>query len=118
MSTGTIRDSAKDHLLETRKAVIASWAKTADLLDVQGENILAAKVGYFAGRLPPVLTDRERLAAQFLQHVHARRSTSPVVLEPIRRSHPTIPVPSKTLVPSVYDDYILQPQMRNSAVDC
>ena len=29
-STGTVRDPAKSHLVETRKAVMAAWARTAD----------------------------------------------------------------------------------------
>jgi transposase InsO family protein len=39
--TGAIRDPARAKLIETRKAVVASWMKTADALDAQGEVALA-----------------------------------------------------------------------------
>jgi len=39
--------------------------KAAEVLDTQGEVILAGEVRYFATHLPPVLTDRQRLAALF-----------------------------------------------------
>jgi hypothetical protein len=60
--TGTIRDPARDKLIETREAIVGSWMKTADALDAQGEVDLAGEVRYFAGHLPPVLTDKGRLA--------------------------------------------------------
>jgi hypothetical protein len=85
MSTGTVRDPAKSHMLETRTAVVAAWTKTADQLDAQGEAILAGEVRYFSRHLPPVLTDRERLAVQFLQHRASRRATGPAVGENTRR---------------------------------
>jgi hypothetical protein len=76
-STGTIRDPAKSRLLDTRKAVIANWSTTADLLDAQGERTLASEVRYFARHLPPVLTDKEMVATLFLQHRSADSSTEP-----------------------------------------
>jgi hypothetical protein len=42
--TGTIRDPARAKLIERRKAVIASWMETADVLDAQGEVVLAGQV--------------------------------------------------------------------------
>ena len=50
--TGTVRHDARTKLIETRKAVIASWMKTADVLDAQGEITLAGDVRYFADHLP------------------------------------------------------------------
>jgi hypothetical protein len=85
ISTGTVHDPAKSHLLETRRAVVAAWTKTADHLEAQGETILASEVRYFSRHLPPVLTDRERLAVQFLQHRASRRATAPAVGENTRR---------------------------------
>jgi hypothetical protein len=41
--------------------------QAADALDRQGEEILAGEVRYFAKHLPPVLTNRQHLAAQFLR---------------------------------------------------
>ena len=47
--------------------------KIADALDAQCEITLAGDVRYFAHHLPPVLSDKERLAAQFIRHVKMRR---------------------------------------------
>ena len=76
-STGTVRDPAKSHLVETRKAMVAAWLRTADQLDAQGEVILAGKVRRFSRHLPPVLTDRERLAAEFLKYRESQHPTLP-----------------------------------------
>lgn len=45
----------------------------ADLLDKQGELPLAGEVRQFAKSLPPVLSDRERIATQLIRHVRAQR---------------------------------------------
>lgn len=66
--TGHFSEPARARLAETRKAVVANWMKIADTLDRQGEVVLAGDVRYFAKRLPPALTDTERLAAKFAQH--------------------------------------------------
>ncbi|HEX5206562.1 MAG TPA: relaxase/mobilization nuclease domain-containing protein [Steroidobacteraceae bacterium] len=66
---GRFSDPARGKIIETRKAVVANWMKIADTLDRQGEVILAGDVRYFAKRLPPALTDTERLAAKFAQHL-------------------------------------------------
>jgi hypothetical protein len=83
-STGTIRDPARHRLVETRKAVIANWNATADILDAQAESTLASEVRYFARHLPRVLTDRERLATQFLQFMAAKDPTEPTTERMIR----------------------------------
>jgi hypothetical protein len=57
--------------------------KTADALDAQGEVVLAGDVRYFASHLAPVLTDKERLAIEFLRHRESRRSTQRATEEPI-----------------------------------
>lgn len=85
MSTGTVHDPARSHMLETRRVVVAAWTKMADQLDAQGETMLAGEVRSFSRRLPPVLTDRERLAIQFLRHRASRRAAAPVVGENIPR---------------------------------
>jgi hypothetical protein len=72
--TGTIRDPARDKLVEKRNAIVESWMKTADALHAQGEVVLAADVRRFAGHLPPVLTDKERLAIEFIRHRESRKS--------------------------------------------
>jgi Relaxase/Mobilisation nuclease domain len=73
-STGAVRDPARNKLAETRKAIVAGWKAVADALDAQGEIVLAGEVRSFATRLPPVLTDRERLAVEFIRHVKAARA--------------------------------------------
>ena len=73
-STGAVRDPAHNKLAETRKAIVAGWKAVADALDAQGEMVLAGEVRSFTTRLPSVLTDRERLAAEFIRHVKAERS--------------------------------------------
>ena len=49
-------------------------AGVASKLESQGETVLGGHVRYFAMHLPPVLTDRERLAEQFVRFVKAQRS--------------------------------------------
>lgn len=73
-TTRSIADPARGKLLETRKAVIAGWNAVADTLEAQGEIALAGDVKHFARHLPPVLTDRERLAAEFIRFVNTERS--------------------------------------------
>jgi hypothetical protein len=72
--TGSIRDSARIRLVQTRKALLAYWATIADSLDAQGEVLLAGEVRQFAARLPLVLTDRERVAALIVRHLSASKS--------------------------------------------
>jgi hypothetical protein len=75
--TGTIEDPARARLLETRESLVAAWTKAAEVLDAQGEEILAGEVRYFAKHLPPVLTDRQNLAAQFLRFREQQRRVKP-----------------------------------------
>ena len=65
--SGTIEETARAKLLETRKSLVSAWMKAAEVLDEQGEEILAGEVRYFAKHLPPVLTDRQHLPTQFLR---------------------------------------------------
>ena len=69
----TIADPAPERLIETRKSLVSTWMKAADVLDTQGEIILAGDVRYFAGRLPPVLTDRQRLVVQLIRFTEKQR---------------------------------------------
>jgi hypothetical protein len=71
--TGTIRDAARKRLLETRKTIVDNWTRVADALDRQGEISLAGDVRYFAKHLPPVMTDRERIAVGLLNHLNTHR---------------------------------------------
>lgn len=73
--SGTIRDPAHAKLAGTRKAVVAGWIGVAILLDERGETALAAEVRQFVKSLPPVLTDRERIAGEFTRHLKLQRSS-------------------------------------------
>ena len=48
----------------------------ADILDKQGEKALAREVRTFAKRLPQLLTDRERLAVDYIRHKQEQVKTS------------------------------------------
>lgn len=72
-ATRTISDPARERLLETRKALIEGWNAFADKLDAQGEDVLGCYVRYFAMHLPPVATDRERLADELIRRARAKR---------------------------------------------
>jgi Relaxase/Mobilisation nuclease domain len=69
----TIADPARGRLLETRKSLVSAWMKVADVLDAQGEIILAGDVRYFVKHLPTVLTDRQKLAAEFIGFIKKQR---------------------------------------------
>jgi hypothetical protein len=86
--SGTIRDPAHAKLAETRKAVVAGWLGVAALLDKQGEPALAGEVRQFVDRMPPVLTDRERIAFELISHVKAQRSTRTGQDEVVRERTP------------------------------
>ena len=85
--SGAIEDPARARLLETRKSLVSSWMKAAEVLDEQGEETLAGDVRYFAWHLPRVLTDRQRLAAQFIRIKEERREAEPDGPE---RAHPRV----------------------------
>jgi hypothetical protein len=71
--SGTIRDPAHAKLADTRKAVVTGWLGVAALLDRQGQTALAGEVRQFVKNLPPMLTDRERIASELIRHVKAQR---------------------------------------------
>jgi hypothetical protein len=72
-ATTPIPEPARARLLETRRAVVEGWNAVASKLEAQGEIVLGGHVRYFAMHLPPVLTDRERLAGQFIAFTKAHR---------------------------------------------
>jgi hypothetical protein len=74
---GSLHDPARAKLLETRKVITDGWLNVADALDTQGEALLANEVRHFARHLPRVLTDKERVAVAFVQHLANTRQTSP-----------------------------------------
>jgi Relaxase/Mobilisation nuclease domain len=72
--SGTIRDPAHAKLAETRRAVVAGWLGVAALLDKQGDVALAGEVRQFVNALPPVLTDRERIATALIRQVKTQNA--------------------------------------------
>jgi hypothetical protein len=72
--TRSFHDPAHSRLVETRQAIVAHWMKIADTLDAQGEVALAGDARYFAHHLPPLMTDKGKLAVQFMRHLEASRS--------------------------------------------
>jgi hypothetical protein len=74
--SGTVGGPAPQRL-ETRKSLVSAWMNAAKVLDAQGEAILAGEVRYFAKHLPPVLTDRQRLAALFIKFKEQQRRVKP-----------------------------------------
>jgi hypothetical protein len=73
--SGIIADPVQRKLLKTREAIAGNWLQAADVLDAQGEAILAAQVREFARNLPPALTDKQQLASNLLRFT--RKSSSP-----------------------------------------
>ena len=86
--SGTIRDPAHGKLAETRKAVVAGWLGVATLLDKQGEVALAGEVRQFVRDLPPVLTDRERIASALVRYVKGERAAQTRGDHPERQKTP------------------------------
>jgi hypothetical protein len=82
--TQTVSDPARAQLLNTRRAVIGAWNAVAIKLEGQGEIVLGADVRYFAMHLPPVLTDRERLAVQLVQAAKAKNREGTQKDDPVR----------------------------------
>src|SRR6185312_12522100 len=82
--TQTISDPARRKLVETRRAIIAGWNAVAAKLEAQGEEVLGGDVRYFAKHLPPVMTDRERLAAELIRSAEAKRSERTGREDPVR----------------------------------
>lgn len=87
-TTGAIRDPAHARLAENRKGVAIGWLAVAALLDKQGEVALAGEVRHFIKSLPPVLTDRERIAIGLVREVRAHRSGRTREVEVAREPQP------------------------------
>jgi hypothetical protein len=75
-----MRDPARAKLIQTRKALVGQWMTAADVLDKQGETTLAREARIFANHLPTVLTDREKLAVDYVRH--RQRATNKVSVNP------------------------------------
>lgn len=57
-----------------RETLVAGWLSVAALLDHQGDAPLAREVRQFVRELPPVLTDRERIATSIMHHIKMQKS--------------------------------------------
>ena len=70
-------------MCENRSRIDRSLGVTsAKTLDRQGETKLAADVRKFVQEMPPVMTDKEQLAYQFVQSFNER--TTPQKSDPVR----------------------------------
>lgn len=67
VDTKVIRDPAHGKLAATRKAVVAGWMAVAEMLERQDHQLLAEQVRQFVREMPPVMTDREQMAARMIQ---------------------------------------------------
>jgi len=70
---GLPAESGKTKLLDTRAVVADGWRAVADALAAQGNWKLAEQVRKFFSRMPPPLTDNERMAQAVIAQVSARR---------------------------------------------
>lgn len=65
-------EPGKGKLMETRRQVQGGWRAVSDMLTAQGYSELAARVDEFLDQMPPVRTDRERLAAALRARIAAK----------------------------------------------
>ena len=63
-------EDGRETLQGTRNAVSADWRVTAGALRRQGQGELAAQVDRFVAQMPPVQTDAQRLAGQWMAQQH------------------------------------------------
>jgi hypothetical protein len=68
---GLPAESGKTKLLETRAVVTDGWRTVADALVAQGNWKLAEQIRKFISRMPPPLTDNERMARAVIAQVAA-----------------------------------------------
>ena len=67
-----VADEGKRKLLRSRQAILADWARIADQLEAQGERALAREVRAMTASMPPVVTEKERIAQGLAAQLHAR----------------------------------------------
>jgi len=70
-------EPGRARLLETRRDIVRGWSEIADILVRQGEVELAQSVRHFVRRLPPALTERERIREELLRRAQNRRDPGP-----------------------------------------
>jgi hypothetical protein len=69
-------DPGRQGLVATRERVQGGWRAVSELLERDGERVLASQVRRFIDQMPPPLTERERLAEQLLRQVRYRGADS------------------------------------------
>ena len=85
LSKGNLRvEAGKAKLLESRREVERGWWAVNDILVHEGQADLARDVRQFVDNMPPVMTDKEYLAARLLEQRHERRATLGVPATPSR----------------------------------
>jgi hypothetical protein len=72
-SGGLAPEAVKDDLLAARHAIEADWRTTAQLLRTYGEEDLARELESFVRAMPPVRTEKERIAAGLMAEMEAQR---------------------------------------------
>lgn len=65
LERGAQKDPGREKLLRTRRTIVAGWVAVAQQLDRQGESALPADVRLFVREMPPVMTDKERIARPY-----------------------------------------------------
>ena len=72
---GTLHvERGKSKLIETRRQVEGGWRAATGMLAAQGDQDLAEQVRRFMSKMPPVTTEKERLAAE----LQARTKSPPL----------------------------------------
>jgi hypothetical protein len=80
---GTVQiESAKSHLLETRKNVVRGWLDSSDALRIEGRHGLAHEIGHFLKGMSPPRTEREWMVKSLS---HLASSPKPRVHAPLSR---------------------------------
>lgn len=75
-------EPGRDKLVKTRKVVVAGWVAVERILDRQGETQPATDVRKFVQEMSPVMTDKERLAYDYVQSLKER--ITPKKPDPVR----------------------------------
>ncbi len=78
---GTLRvEPGKSKLIETRRQVELGWRAATGMLVAQGDQELAAQIRRFVARMPPVTTEKERLAAELQVRMRSPPSADSAVV--------------------------------------
>ena len=67
-------EAGKSRMVATRKEVVSGWLGFASALEKEGQHELAARVRQFVDRMPPVRTDKEKMAADLARQLRGDRA--------------------------------------------